>query len=114
MKLIFHWLVSTIAIVIAAYLLPHVGVDSLISALILAVVLGALNLLVKPILLVLTLPVTILTLGLFTLVINAFLVWVAKYIVPGFSVDNFGWAILFALVVSIINMVFKHMSKDNK
>ncbi len=113
MKLIFQWLVSAIAIVIAAYLLPHVGVDSFVTALILAVVLGAFNLLLRPILLLLTLPVTLLTLGLFALVINAFLVWIAKFVVAGFSVDNFGWAILFAAVLSIVNMVFKHMGKSN-
>lgn len=113
MRLIFQWLVSAVAIVIAAYLLPHVGVDSFVAALILAVVLGALNLLLKPILIILTLPVTIITLGLFTLVINAVLVWIAKFIVPGFTVDNFGWAILFALVLSIIGMVFKNMGRSN-
>lgn len=113
MKLIFHWIISSIAIVIAAYLLPHVGVSSFVTALILAIVLAALNLLIKPILIILTLPVTVITLGLFTLVINAFLAWLASLIVPGFTVDNFGWALLFALVLSIINIVFKHMSKDN-
>ena len=112
MKLIFQWIISAIAIIIAAYLLPHVGVDSFVTALILAVVLGALNLLIKPILILLTLPVTILTLGLFTLVINAALVWIAKFIVTGFTVDNFGWAIVFAVVLSIINMVFKHMGRS--
>jgi putative membrane protein len=113
MKLIFHWIVSAVAIIIAAYLLPHVAISSFLAALILAVVLAALNLLIKPILILLTLPVTVLTLGLFTLIINAFLVWLASLIVPGFVVDNFGWAILFALVLSIINMVFKHMGNDN-
>jgi putative membrane protein len=110
MKLIFHWIVSTIAILIAAYLIPNVGVDSFVTALILAVVLGALNLLVKPILLVLTFPITIVTLGLFTIIINATLVWLAQLVVPGFTVRNFGWAILFAVVLSIINLVFRQMN----
>ena len=113
MKLLFNWIVSAIAIIIAAYLLPHVAISDFVSALILAVVLAALNLLIRPILLLLTLPVTVVTLGLFTLVINAFLVWLASLVVPGFSVDNFGWALLFALVLSVINMAFKHMGKNN-
>ncbi len=114
MKLIFHWIVSTIAILIAAYLIPNVEVDTFVTALILAVVLGALNMLVKPILLLLTFPITIITLGLFTIVINAALVWLAQLVVPGFTIQNFGWAILFALVLSIINLVFRQMNSSDE
>ncbi|HMR55362.1 MAG TPA: phage holin family protein [Candidatus Doudnabacteria bacterium] len=115
MKLIFHWLVSSIAILIAAYLIPRVEVDSFVTALIVAVVIGALNMLVRPILLLLTFPITIVTLGLFTLVINAALVWLTQMVVPGFTVGNFGWAILFAVVLSVINLVFKQMnSRDTE
>jgi len=113
MKLIFHWIVSTIAILIAAYLIPNVEVYTFVTALILAVVLGALNMLVKPILLLLTFPITIITLGLFTIVINAALVWLAQLVVPGFTIQNFGWAILFALVLSIINLVFRQMNRSD-
>lgn len=112
MKLIFQWLVAAIAIVIAAYLLPNVDVSSFVTALVVAVVLGALNLLVKPILILLTLPVNLLSLGLFTLVINAFLVWLGAAIVPGFEVGNFGWALVFAVVLSIINIVFRSMGRE--
>lgn len=113
MRLLFNWLISAIAIVIAAYLLPHVGVDTFVTALIVAVVLGLINSFLKPILIILTLPVNILTLGLFTLVINAALVWLAQIIVPGFSVDNFGWAIVFAVVLSLINMFFRSVERGN-
>ena len=76
MKLIFHWLIATLAILIAAYIVPGVTI-TLVGALIAAVVLGALNVLIRPILLILTLPITIVTLGLFSLVINALLVMLA-------------------------------------
>jgi len=88
MKLFSHWLVAALAILIAAYIVPGVSV-TLVGALIAAVVLGALNLFIRPILLILTLPINILTLGLFSLVINAVLVLLASYFVPGFLVDGF-------------------------
>ena len=105
MKLFFHWLIAALSIGIAAYLVPGVSV-TLASALIAAVVLGALNLFIRPILLVLTLPINILTLGLFSLVINAFLVMFASYLVPGFFIADFLTALLFALVLVVINWVF--------
>ncbi|MHB0865494.1 MAG: phage holin family protein [Minisyncoccota bacterium] len=105
MKLIFQWLIATVGILIAAYLVPGVSV-TLFGALVAAVVLGALNLFIRPILLILTLPITILTLGLFSLVINALLVLLVSYLVPGFFVAGFWTALLFALVLAIINWVF--------
>lgn len=105
MKLFFHWIVSAVAIVIAAYLVP--GVETTVfGALIAAVVLGALNLFIRPILVVLTLPITLVTLGLFSLVINAFLVIAASELVPGFSVFGFWSAFFFAIVLAMINWVF--------
>lgn len=97
---------------ISAYLLPHVGVDTFVTALVLAVVLGVFNVLLRPVLLILTFPVTVLTLGLFAFVVNASLIWLAKYVVPGFSVGNFGWALLFAMVLSLVNMAFRHMGRS--
>ena len=105
MKFFLHWFVAAIAVAIAAYLVPGVSVTP-VSALIAAVVLAALNLLIRPILFLLTLPITIVTLGLFSLVINALLVWLASALVPGFAVSGFGSAFLFALVLAIINWVF--------
>src|SRR3989344_5912336 len=109
MKLFLHWLVAALAIGIAAYIVPGVNV-TLVGALIAAVVLGALNLFVRPILIILTLPITILTLGLFSLVINAVLVLLASALVPGFAVDGFWTALLFAIVLAIINWVFSAWS----
>ena len=105
MRLILHWLVSTVAIGIAAYIVPGVTV-TVAGALVLAVVLAGLNLLIRPILFLLTLPITIFTLGLFSLVINAFLVWIAALLVPGFTVFNFWSALFFAVVLAVINWVF--------
>lgn len=107
MKTIFHFLVSTLAILITAYILPGVHVSGIVSALVLAVVLGAINIFLRPILVFLTLPITVFSLGLFLLVINGFLIMLASYIVPGFTVDNFWWAILFSLVLMIINAVLQ-------
>ncbi len=111
MKLFFHWFIGVIAILIGAYLVPGVSV-TLVGALIAAVVLGALNLLIRPILFVLTLPITILTLGLFSLVINAALVMLVALIVPGFEVAGFWAALLYALVLAIINWVFNSWGND--
>ena len=96
---------ATLGVIIAAYLVPGVTV-TLWGAIIAAVVLGALNLFIRPILVILTLPITIITLGLFSLVINALLVLLAALIVPGFSVAGFWTALVFAFVLAIINWVF--------
>lgn len=110
MKLFFHWLVAALSILIAAYVVPNVSITPL-AALIGAVVLGALNLFIRPVLLVLTLPINILTLGLFSLVINALLVMLASILVPGFFVGGFWTALLFALVLAIVNWVFHFWSR---
>lgn len=105
MKMLFHWFVAVIAILIAAYVSPGVTV-TLLGALIAAVILGALNLFIRPILFVFTLPITILTLGLFSFVIDALLVLVASSVVPGFTVVGFLPALFFAVVLVVVNWVF--------
>ncbi|MDD3531061.1 MAG: phage holin family protein [Candidatus Pacebacteria bacterium] len=105
MKLFSHWLISALAIGIAAYLVPGVTV-TIPGALIAAVVLGALNLFIRPILVVLTFPITVITLGLFSLVINAVLVMLASLVVPGFSIAGFWTALVFALALSVVSWVF--------
>ena len=106
-KILLNWLVSALVILAISYILPGVQVTSFIAAAVAALVLGVLNVLIKPVLILLTLPITILTLGLFTLVINALLVMLTSAVVPGFVVDNFLWALLFGLVLSIVNAVLK-------
>lgn len=103
MSILINWLVSAFAILVTAYLLPGVHVQSLTAALVAAVVLGVINAFIKPILIILTLPINILTLGLFTFVINALVIILTADIVPGFKVDGFWWALLFSIVLSLIN-----------
>lgn len=105
MNTLLHWLVSALAILVAAYLIPGVSI-TLIGAFVLAVVLGLINITLKPILFILTLPITILTLGLFSLVINALLILLASALVPGFAVSGFWAALLFSIVLSLINLLF--------
>ena len=103
MKLILKLLITALALLGVAYLLPGIGVTSFYIALIVAVILGVLNLIVKPILVLLTLPINILTLGLFTWVINGFLFWFVATFVDGFSVNGLWTAILGALIVSFFS-----------
>lgn len=105
MTFIFHWLIATLAVAITAYLLPGIRVTGFFAAFVTALILGLVNAFIKPILLVLTLPLNILTLGLFTLVINALMVMLTSVIVPGFEVRGFWWALLFSIVLAVINYV---------
>ena len=111
MKILIHWLVSALAILVTAYILPGVHISGLFSALVLAVVLGAINAVLRPILIFLTLPITLLTMGIFVLFINALLVMLAAYIVPGFTVVSFWWAFIFAKVLAIIDFVLSGFEK---
>jgi putative membrane protein len=102
MNFLLQWLVSGLAIIITAYLLPGVRVAGFFAALVTALILGLINAFIRPVLILLTLPLNILTLGLFTLVLNALLIMLAAAIVPGFSVQGFWWALLFGLVLAVI------------
>jgi len=93
------------AALLTSYLLPGVHMAGFLTAIILALVLALLNAVLKPILVILTIPVTVLTLGLFLLVINALIILLAGAIVPGFAVDGFLWALLFSLVLSVITAI---------
>ncbi|HMN19151.1 MAG TPA: phage holin family protein [Candidatus Moranbacteria bacterium] len=105
MKILIHWLLSALAIMIAAYLLKGITVENSFVALVVAVVLGFLNTVIRPVLLLFTLPINIMTLGLFTLVINAALILAASAFIPGFHADGFGWAIAFSVVLWLVNSV---------
>ena len=103
MSFLLQWLVSGLAIIITAYLLPGVKLTGFFAALVTALILGLINAFIRPVLILLTLPLNILTLGLFTLVINALLIMLAAAIVPGFAVQGFWWALHFGLVLAIVN-----------
>ena len=97
------WLVNTVALVAVAYLMPSVHIASPGAALVAALLLGLVNAVVRPILVLLTLPVTLLTLGLFIFVINGLLFWAVSALVPGFDVAGFWSAVLGAIVFSLIS-----------
>jgi putative membrane protein len=103
MSYLIHWLLYAIAIIITAYLLPGVRLSGVGAALIAALVLGLINTFIKPVLMILTLPINILTLGLLTFVINALLILLTSAVVPGFVVTGFWWALIFSLVLSVVN-----------
>ena len=111
---IVRFLLSGAAVLLTAYLLPGVHVEHYGYALLVAAVLSVANVIVKPILVVLTIPITILTLGLFLLVINAVIILLVDYLVPGFSVDGFWWALAFSLILSIFNSLFSDLLKDKQ
>jgi putative membrane protein len=103
--LLISWIIATIAILVAAYIIPGIRVDTVESALIGAAILGILNAVVKPILTLLTLPITLLTLGLFLFVINALMFLLAGSMIAGFHVQSFWSALLGSLVVSVVSSV---------
>lgn len=107
MNIIITILVNALAVFITAYLLKGVTVKNFLHAILVAVVLSIINAIIKPILLILTIPITILTLGLFILVINALIIMLVDYLLPGFKVKNFWWALGFSVVLSIINALLQ-------
>lgn len=111
MGILIHWVISALAIAITAKLLPGVQVDDLVSLFITAFVLGIINAVIKPIAIILTLPITIITLGLFTLVINALMIMLTSYLVPGFHVANFWWALIFSILLSIVSTILQRLVK---
>ena len=104
MKLIFNWILSALALLAVAHLYTGVTVTSFTSALIAAAVLGLLNAVIRPILVLLTLPVTVITLGLFLFVINALMFWAAASLLRGFNVSGFGAALVGSLIYSVLQL----------
>jgi putative membrane protein len=106
MKIVLRLLIYTGAVLLTAWLLPGVTIEKFTTALMVAIALAILNTFLRPILILLTIPVTILTLGLFLLVINALIILLIARFVPGFTVDGFWWALLFSVILSIIAAIF--------
>jgi putative membrane protein len=103
MKILLGWAINALALLALPYLLSGIHVKSFWTALLFALVLGLLNALVRPLLVLLTLPITILTLGLFLVVVNGLIFWLADAFVPGFEVAGFWWAVAGAVVYSIVS-----------
>ncbi|MCO4805582.1 MAG: phage holin family protein [Flavobacteriales bacterium] len=106
--------INTIAVLAAAYMLNGVHVDGVGYAIIVAVVISLLNVIVRPLLIVLTIPATVLSLGLFLFVINACIILIADWIIDGFSVDGFWWALLFSLIATFVKSALNAFTKDEK
>lgn len=112
MNLILRWLINAAAIMGLAYWLPGVQVSGIYAALIAALILGLINALIRPLVIVLTLPVNILTLGLFTLVINALMLWFASSIVKGFAIAGFWTAFWAAIILWLVSAVTGFLLKN--
>jgi len=102
-RFLVHWLSTALALFVCSRILPGVHVDSVATLAVAALVLGFINAIIRPILLFLTLPITLLTLGLFYFVVNGLAFALAAWVVPGFDVDSIGWAILGSIVVSLFS-----------
>lgn len=109
MRFVIRWVVATAAVAIVTWLLnPHIrieGADYLSTVILVGLVLGLFNAILRPIVIFLTLPATLLTFGLFLIVINAGMLWLTDLIVPAFVIESFSWALLGAVLISIVSMI---------
>lgn len=112
MNLVFRILVTAILVVIIAHFMPGVTIDNFTTSIIVAAVLGLLNIFVKPILILLTLPITLLTFGLFLLVVNALMIMLCTKIVGGFHVESFWTALFFSIILSLSQSILNSLAKD--
>lgn len=106
---VYHWLVNVLALLAAAALLDGVRIDGAVAGLIAAALLGIINISIRPVLVLVTLPINILTLGLFTFVLNALMLMLVAWLVPGFAIDGFWQAVLAALVLAFVNAVINRL-----
>ena len=114
MDFIVKIVISTLAVLVTAYILPGVKIDGPYTALMVAVVLAFLNAVVKPLMILFTIPITIVSLGLFLIVINALIILLAAKIVNGFEVRGFWWALLFSIMLSVTTSIFENISKEKR
>jgi putative membrane protein len=111
---VIRFLLNGLAVLLAAYLLPGVHVEHYGYALLVALVLALVNAIIKPVLIVLTIPITFVTFGLFLLVINALMILLVDWLVGGFEVDGFWWALGFSLIISLFNSLFGDLTKERR
>ena len=104
-------LVNTLSIFAVSYILTGIHVDSIMTALVLAIIMAVLNITVRPLLVIITIPLTLLTFGLFLLVVNVLVLYVAEMLIGGFSIDGFWWALLFSVLVTFVNGVLFGLEK---
>lgn len=114
-NLFIRWIVTTLSIYGVAWLLhPHIQTDSFESAIWAGLVLGLINVFVRPLIVLLTLPATMLTMGLFLLLINAALLYLVGELVEGFEVESFGWAILASILISLVGTLLGQFFREKK
>ncbi|MCX6270247.1 MAG: phage holin family protein [Bacteroidetes bacterium] len=111
MNIFVRLLISTLAVLITSYLLPGVHIQGVTAALVVAAVLAILNTFLKPVVIILTIPITFFTLGLFLVVINVFIIYLVTKIVDGFSVDGFWWAVAFSIILSIVTNLLDKLNE---
>ncbi|GJM30496.1 MAG: membrane protein [Cyclobacteriaceae bacterium] len=114
MRIIVKLLLSAVAVIATAYVLPNVHVDSFVTAVLVAAVLSLFQIFLKPVLVILTIPVTILTLGLFLWVINAALTLLAANFIDGFQVDGFWWAVIFSFILAVLVSILHKIVPDGE
>ena len=114
MRFLVQVLISALAVMVTQYILPGVHVASFFTGIMVAVLLGLFNAVLKPILVILTLPITIVTLGFFLLVINAFVIRLTASFIDGFQVDGFWWAVVFSLILSFVTSIFEGVDKEEE
>ena len=114
MNFLLRIVITAVVAFALSYILPGIHIESFWTAIKLSLVLAILNFLLKPILVILTLPITIVTFGLFLFIINALIVWLAGELVGGFHVKNFMWALLFSLLLSLLtSLLYKEKDKED-
>lgn len=111
--MLLRWFINALALILVSYVLPGFHVNSLYSALIVALILGLINVTIRPVLLLLTLPINIMTLGLFTFVINGFSIWLVSTIVKGFTIDSFAVAVWGALILWAVSLAVDRLMVAN-
>ena len=114
MGLIVRWILNTLALFVVVNLVPGFHWHTIVTLAIAAAVLGLLNAIVRPILFVLTLPLTVITLGLFLIVLNAIMLEITAWFVPGFRIDSFFWAIIGAIVLGLISLVTSRIGRSRE
>ncbi len=112
MKFLIKIILSSFSVIVADWLLKGVNIEDYLTSILVAFVLAVLNMILKPILVLLTIPITMITFGFFLLVINAVIVLVASDIVPGFTINGFWWAVAFSLIVSLLNSIINAENKQ--
>ena len=114
MNLVIRLLINALIILGLAWALPGIHVKSYFTAIIVAIMLGLFNIFLKPIMVILTIPATILTFGLFLFVINALIILLADWVVAGFVVDGFWWALLFSILMTFLNSAFESAARNDE